>query len=260
MSDPIPPAEPQGTIIQVTSEPPKPKYVIDDSPLKASIITIMVLVSTGLGFSVTFVRLLSAHDLNGIRAFLMQDDVKGWISTVVVLLTPSALVAWRAVVAWFRKQREVEISSVAPNNLVMTKAEHAQALAAASPSSRARETATPATRLVDPSVLHRGGLAPVEDDRASVLDLIGKSSWRDDTTTLDRALGDALAGGAVKLSDQPAAAPVTPLELDADAFDQLYHGWVAEGGARSLADYLIERGWSKVDDKWTFTGLPGAAS
>lgn len=160
----------EGTIIQVTRDvpAPNPKFVVDDSPLKASIITIFSLVFFGISLFGALMRLASAGDLNAIRALLLRDDTIGWLTSVATLLAPTFWLAWRTVRSWFKKTREVEIVQAAPNAVAMLKSEVAPAAEpAASPPTRARETATP-TRLVDGSVLlHRGGYAAPAGDPGS---------------------------------------------------------------------------------------------
>lgn len=152
----------QGKLIQVTRDvpAPNPKFIVDDSPLKASIITILSLAFFGITLAGAILRLASAHDLNGIRALLFRDDTIGWLTTVA----PFAWAAWRAVRSWTKKLRDSEIVDSAKDAVAMTKSKFQAAVAAAaSPPSRAPETTT-ATRLVDAAVLHRGGLAPATAD------------------------------------------------------------------------------------------------
>jgi len=134
-----------------------PKYVVDDSPLKASLITVMSLMFFGIMLAGAVLRLASAHDLNGIRALMMKDDTIGWAITFWTVVGAPAWLWIRSKRSWFKKTRDVEIADASPIATLKSQVV-AESSFPAPPPTRAREMTT---RLVDPIILHRGGvLAP----------------------------------------------------------------------------------------------------
>jgi hypothetical protein len=120
--------------------PVQPKYIVDDSRGKASLKTILSLLAFGFMLFGLIVRLLSARDFMGLWILLQRDDTL----TFFTYVAPFVFAGWRAWVAWFRKEREVEITDNADDGTAMTKTAVREAAAAtieetpASPT-RARE-------------------------------------------------------------------------------------------------------------------------
>lgn len=215
-TDPTPQS---GRIITVTTDAPpiNPKFVVDDSPLKASIITIFSLVFFGITLAIGVLRFASARDLNGLRALMMRDDTIGWFTMVWPAVGAPAWLWLRSRKTWFNKKREVEITDAADDSVAMTKTKAIAVLQPeldASPPTRARETVT-RTRLVDPVILHRGAIihGPEGDP--------GRPPQ---------------AGSAVRYDDGVAIADMKPVEAGANPAPAATY----EDDARSVQD-LIDR-------------------
>ncbi len=105
---------------------PNPQFIVPDSPLKASAITVFSLVFFGITLFGALLRLASTRDIDGIRMLLMREDTLGWLTTVA----PFAWLGWRTVRSWFNRKRDAAIAVAADDSLVMTKSQVAAAILA----------------------------------------------------------------------------------------------------------------------------------
>lgn len=149
-----------------TAPPVQPKFVVEDSPLKASITTVFSLFFFGITFAGAVLKLASAHDLNGIRALFMREETIGWLTTVA----PLAWAAWRTRRTWLKTLIGKEIAEAAPDAIAMPKtAAAALASEPPPPATRARETTT---RLVP---LHRGAVEKPLEPQLDVVEVRGNA-------------------------------------------------------------------------------------
>jgi hypothetical protein len=144
------PPDPAGTpitISEVVSDPPAPAptYVVDDSKLKASLVTIFSLVFFGITLAGAILRLAAAHDLNAIRALLMRDDTLTFFTTVA----PFAWLAYRTIMSWIKKRKSIAIAVTSPVTALKSEIKAAAAVDPA-PAPRAPEATT---RLVNANAL-----------------------------------------------------------------------------------------------------------
>jgi hypothetical protein len=242
-----------------------PKYVVDDSPLKASLITVMSLMFFGVMLAGAVLRLASAHDLNGIRALMMRDDTIGWAITFWTVIGAPVWLWIRSKRSWFKKTRDVEIADASPIAKLKSQVV-ADSLIPPPPPTRAREMTT---RLVDPIVLHRvpanfvpgssHTTAPVPPAAAQTAELsvIADSmragldadqpvtSYYQDRdalqATIDRVLNPSTPAPAVDFLETTARKVEfdKPTVVTSRHLDQFLHGLPVDGAADVPKDFIL---------------------
>jgi len=219
------------------ADQPTPKYVVDDSKLKASISTVFSLVFFGITLAGALFAALSAHDINGVREILMRDATLQWLTTIA----PFMWLAWRTVRSWFKKQRDNEIVDAADDTVAVRKSLLAEPVADPAPT-RARETTT---RLRDASVLGMK-VEPVKANPFVVPKALEKLPVMARQFHEER---DAIHAAISAAVDDLEAEPVPAMSLLSVA--ELHGRWI--GGEREIPwpEYMREHGYAWDGSAWS---------